>query len=65
VTLHEPFVTYEAFGATGDGVTDDLAAICEAHAYANTHNLPVKTRPDAIYHLDRLVLTAVIAADVD
>ena len=35
-------VTYEAFGAVGDGVTDDLAAISEAHAYANTHDLPVR-----------------------
>ena len=26
------FVTYEAFGAVGDGVTDDAAAIVAAHA---------------------------------
>ena len=36
------FVTYEAFGAVGDGVTDDAAAIAAAHAYANEHHLPVK-----------------------
>ncbi len=51
MTSHEIFVTYEAFGAVGDGVTDDLPAICEAHAHAKVHNLPVKTRADAIYHL--------------
>jgi hypothetical protein len=34
-------VTYEAFGAVGDGVADDLPAIVEAHAFANTHGLPV------------------------
>ena len=38
------FVTYEAFGAVGDGKTDDAAAIVSAHAYANEHNLPVRTK---------------------
>jgi hypothetical protein len=58
-------VTYEAFGALGDGKTDDLPAIFEAHAFANTHGLPVKSRPDATYHLGRRALTAVIATDTD
>jgi hypothetical protein len=58
-------VTYEAFGAVGDGVTDDLPAICEAHAYANAHGLGVKTMPDATYHLGRRALTAIIATTTD
>jgi hypothetical protein len=58
-------VNYEAFGAVGDGVTDDLPAIVEAHAFANAHGLPVKTKPDATYHLGRRALTAVIATDTD
>jgi hypothetical protein len=58
-------VTYEAFGAVGDGVTDDLPAICEAHAYANAHGLRVRTEPEATYHLGRRALTAVIATDTD
>jgi hypothetical protein len=58
-------VNYEAFGAVGDGVADDLPAIVEAHAFANTHGLPVKTRPDATYHLGRRALTAVINTDTD
>jgi len=37
-------VTYERFGAVGDGVHDDLSAICEAHEYANQNGLPVKTQ---------------------
>lgn len=58
-------VNYEAFGAVGDGVTDDLPAIVAAHAFANTHGLPVKSKSDATYHLGRRALTAIIATDTD
>jgi len=58
-------VTYEKFGAVGDGVHDDLPAICEAHEYANAHGLPVKTKPDATYHLGSKALAAIIATDTD
>ncbi len=58
-------VTYEQFGAVGDGVHDDLPAICEAHAHANRHGLSVKTNPAATYHLGRKALTATIATDTD
>jgi hypothetical protein len=58
-------VTYEAFGAVGDGRTDDLPAIVKAHAFANTHGLPVVSQPGATYHLGRRALTAVIATDTD
>lgn len=59
------FVTYEDFGAVGDGVADDLPAIVAAHAHANQHGLPVRSRPDATYHLGRRALTAVITTDTD
>ncbi len=59
------FVAYETFGATGDGVTDDLPAICKAHEYANAHGLRVRTKPDATYHLGNRALTAIIATDTD
>lgn len=58
-------VSYEAFGAIGDGVADDLPAIVEAHAFANAHGLPVRSKPDATYHLGRKALTAVITTDTD
>ncbi|MCP4612501.1 MAG: hypothetical protein GY845_27700 [Planctomycetes bacterium] len=61
----DDIVTYEAFGAVGDGVSDDLPAICKAHEYANAHGLSVKTRPDATYHLGGKALTAIIATDTD
>ena len=65
MTLMDNFVTYEDFGAVGDGVADDLPAICAAHAHANTHNLSVKTKHDATYHLGCQPLTVVIMTDTD
>lgn len=64
-TAAENFVTYEAFGAVGDGVADDLPAICKAHAHANEHGLTVRSNPSATYHLGRQALTALIATDTD
>ncbi len=58
-------VTYEAFGAVGDGVADDLPAICKAHAEANQLGLPVRSKPGATYHLGRQALTAIIATDTN
>ncbi len=60
-----PFVTYEQFGAKGDGVTDDMPAVAAAHAYANEHDLPVRTAPDARYYIGGRALTAEIATDTD
>ncbi len=58
-------VSYEAFGAVGDGVADDLPAIVEAHAFANAHGLPVQAKPGVTYHLGRRALTPIIATDTD
>lgn len=58
-------VTYEDFGAMGDGKTDDLPAIQKAHEHANKHNLPVRSRPNATYHLGRRAITAIIATNTD
>ncbi|WP_221029343.1 hypothetical protein [Actomonas aquatica] len=58
-------VTYEQFGAVGDGLTDDLPAIVAAHAEANATGLPVRSDPEATYHLGRQALTAVIETDTD
>ena len=59
------FVTYEDFGAVGDGEHDDMEAIVAAHAYANAHKLPVKTKWDAHYYIGPKAITAVIETDVD
>ena len=58
-------VTYESFGAIGDGVADDLPAICKAHEHANAHGQSVRANPSGTYHLGRQALTARIATDTD
>ncbi len=61
----ETFVTYEQFGAVGDGIADDLPTIVRAHEYANTNRLPVKTAPKACYYLSGKALTALVQTDTD
>ena len=58
-------VTYEQFGAKGDGLTDDLPAIVAAHAFANEQGRPVRSDPAATYHLGRQALTALIQTPTD
>jgi hypothetical protein len=43
------YLTYEEFGAKGDGVTDDFAAIIACHEEANKTGTPVKARNGAKY----------------
>ena len=45
--INEKYVSYEDFGAIGDGVTDDMPAIVKAHEYANTEGLPVRAKDGA------------------
>jgi hypothetical protein len=61
----EPYVTYEQFGAVGDGIADDLQAIVKAHDYANANHLPVKSDPKACYYLSGKALTALVQTDTD
>ena len=43
-TACQKYITYEQFGAKGDGVTDDMPAIIAAHQAANEKGLPVKAK---------------------
>lgn len=58
-------VTYEEFGAVGDGVTDDMPAIQKAHEHANKNGLPVRSKPGATYHLGSKAIVAFIETDTD
>ena len=44
-------VSYEDYGAVGDGVTDDFAAIKAAHDDANNNQLIIHANPDATYYI--------------
>lgn len=63
--LARGIVTYEDFGAVGDGVADDMEAICRAHEFANLHGLPVRAKPGSTYHLGVKALTAKVATNTD
>lgn len=54
------YLTYEDFGAKGDGVTDDMPAIVACHNYANRHRLEVAARDGAKYYIGGKALTAEI-----
>ncbi len=64
------FVTYEQFGAVGDGVTEDFAAIKAAHDYANEHGLTVKADSTKTYYIHETYIdgkaeSAIIQTDVE
>ena len=58
-------VTYEQFGAVGDGVTDDSDAIRAAHNYANANGLPVYGNPDATYDIGVLESTITVKTETN
>lgn len=59
------FITYEQFGAVGDGVTDDMPAIVKAHDEANRLGLPVKAKEGATYYISPKNATALGQTSVD
>lgn len=63
--IYKDYVSYEEFGAKGDGVTDDIEAIKAAHDYANEHKVNVRSNPHATYYIGPRPITAFIKTDVD
>lgn len=59
------YVTYEMFGAVGDGRTDDMPAIVRAHDEANRLKLPVRAREGAVYYISPKDATATIQTSTD
>ncbi len=59
------YITYEDFGAVGDGKADDLEAIVKAHEYANTNCLNVFANETATYYIGGANKTACIMTDTD
>lgn len=63
--IMEKYLTYEQFGAIGDGVHDDQDAIIACHEEANRQNIPVKAKDGATYYVGGKSKAAVIKTDVD
>ena len=61
----ENAVSYCAFGAAGDGKTNDIQAIIAAHAYANAHGLPVRGDAGKIFYISAASEGAVVQTDTD
>ena len=61
----QTYLTYEQFGAVGDGLTDDMPAIVRTHAEANRLGLPVRARDHALYRIANRSATAEIGTDTD
>ena len=59
------YVTYEDFGAVGDGKADDLEAIVKTHEYANKNGLSVFANETATYYIGGADRTACIMTDTD
>lgn len=59
------YITYEQFGAVGDGNADDFAAIVAAHEYANKNSLSVFADETATYYISGADRTAVIKTNTD
>ncbi|MGE9291282.1 MAG: hypothetical protein ACQKBT_09850, partial [Puniceicoccales bacterium] len=65
VSENRPVVSYEDFGAVGDGKTDDQAAIAKAHAFANERGLAVKADDQSTYFIGGGDEPIVIQTDTD
>ena len=49
--MAKKYLTYEDFGALGDGKNDDFEAIIACHKEANRTGTPVKARDGATYYI--------------
>lgn len=59
------YLTYEEFGAVGDGVHDDMPAIAETHKQAGALGVPVKAKEGAVYYISPKNATAFVTTSVD
>lgn len=59
------YVTYEDFGAVGDGKADDMDAIVKTHEYANAKGLSVFADETATYYIGGGNKTAYIKTNTD
>ena len=61
--MEKTYLTYEEFGAVGDGVHDHLEAIIATHNAANERKLPVKANDSATYYIGGKCKPIIIKSD--
>ncbi len=59
------YVKYSDFGAVGDGINNDHAAIYEAHVFANEHGLNVFADEGAVYYIHTFENSVPIKTNTD
>ncbi|MBQ9548010.1 MAG: hypothetical protein IJV01_02480 [Bacteroidales bacterium] len=59
------YVTYEKYGAVGNGVANDFPAMKAAHEAANERGLPVRAKKGAKYYIAPESGTITVQTDVD
>jgi hypothetical protein len=65
LALGGEIVTYEQFGAKGDGKSDDRKAVVAAHAHANKIKAKVRANDAAVYFIGKGAECAIVKTDVD
>ena len=63
--IERGYVKYSDFGAVGDGVNNDHAAIYNAHVFANEHGLDVFADEGAVYYIHTFENSAPIKTNTD
>ena len=63
--MDKKYLTYEEFGAIGDGKNDDFEAIIACHNAANEAGLPVVAKNGATYYIGGSAKTAIVKTSVD
>lgn len=58
-------ITYEMYGAAGDGIQDDMPAIVASHNAANEYDLPVIADDGKTYLIGNTARTAIIKTNVE
>ncbi len=63
--MDKNYLSYEQFGAVGDGQHDDIEAIIACHEEANRTGRAVKTKDGATYYIGGRDISAIINTDVN
>ena len=58
-------LSYEDYGAIGDGVSDDSDAIRNTHMAANVFGLPIVAKSDATYYIGKIDETITVKTDTN